>query len=251
MAHSDLRRAPESASAPRAFSQGRANRRDARRRHMDSVADRERRGADFVDDADRRDGREALQIAAKPASRTVQGRRRDAAETGAAPNHNRDLLRRILSLTQPSESFDAAVAVDPLQGERRNLAASLARRLRSRNRPRVEVRGGRALQNLQREPFLNQSITFLAIHGYSKSKTLWGVAFALGHPLTAGMSMLEAGRMLGCTKQAISKIAMDFLEHTGLPPSSALKSEEAKSTYKLTNGNRKQKPDSPDNVGSN
>jgi hypothetical protein len=98
---------------------------------------------------------------------------------------------------------------------------------------------------------LNQSITFLAIHGYSKSKTLWGVAFALGHPLTAGMSMLEAGRMLGCTKQAISKIAMDFLAHTGLPPSSALKSEEAKSTYKLTNGNRKQKPDSPDNVGSN
>ena len=98
---------------------------------------------------------------------------------------------------------------------------------------------------------LNQSITFLAIHGYSKSKTLWGVAFALGHPLTAGMSMLEAGRMLGCTKQAISKIAMDFLAHTGLPPSSALKSEEAKSTYKLTNGNRKQKPDSPNNVGSN
>jgi hypothetical protein len=98
---------------------------------------------------------------------------------------------------------------------------------------------------------LNQSITFLAIHGYSKSKTLWGVAFALGHPLTAGMSMLEAGRMLGCTKQAISKIAMDFLDHTGLPPSSALKSEEAKSTYKLTNGNRKQKPDSPDNLGSN
>jgi len=98
---------------------------------------------------------------------------------------------------------------------------------------------------------LNQSITFLAIHGYSKSKTLWGVAFALGHPLTAGMSMLEAGRMLGCTKQAISKIAMDFLAHTGLPPSSALKSEEAKSTYKLTNGKRKQKADSPDNVGSN
>jgi hypothetical protein len=98
---------------------------------------------------------------------------------------------------------------------------------------------------------LNQSITFLAMHGYSKSKTLWGVAFALGHPLTAGMSMLEAGRMLGCTKQAISKISMDFLAHTGLPPSSSLKSEEAKTTYKITNGNRKQKPDRPDNTGGN
>jgi hypothetical protein len=65
------------------------------------------------------------------------------------------------------------------------------------------------------------------------------VAFALGHPLTAGMSMLEAARHLGCTKAAISKIACDFLAETGLPPSSALKSEEAKTTYKQTNGNRK------------
>jgi hypothetical protein len=90
---------------------------------------------------------------------------------------------------------------------------------------------------------LNKSLTFLSDHGYSRSKTLWGVAFALGHPLTAGMSMLEAGRMLGCTKQAISKIAMDFLHETGLPPSAALKSEEAKTTYKITNGNRKQNTD--------
>jgi len=87
---------------------------------------------------------------------------------------------------------------------------------------------------------LNTFITFLSEHGYGKSKTLWGIAYALGHPLTAGMSMLEAARYLGCTKQAISKIACDFLTETGLPPSSALKSEEAKSTYKLTNGNRKQ-----------
>lgn len=86
---------------------------------------------------------------------------------------------------------------------------------------------------------LNTFITFLSEHGYGKSKTLWGIAYALGHPLTAGMSMLEAARYLGCTKQAISKIACDFLSETGLPPSSALKSEEAKSTYKITNGNRK------------
>jgi hypothetical protein len=86
---------------------------------------------------------------------------------------------------------------------------------------------------------LNRFITFFADHGYSRSKTLWGIAYALGHPLTAGMSMLEAARHLGCTKQAISKIACDFLAETGLPPSQALKSEEAKETYKQTNGNRR------------
>jgi hypothetical protein len=86
---------------------------------------------------------------------------------------------------------------------------------------------------------LNTFITFLSSHGYGKSKTLWGMAYALGHPLTAGMSMLEAARYLGCTKQAISKIACDFLAETGLPPSPALKSEEAKTTYKQTNGNRR------------
>lgn len=85
---------------------------------------------------------------------------------------------------------------------------------------------------------LNKTISFLAEHGYSQSKTLWGVAFALGHPLTAGMSMLEAGRELGCTKQAISKIAMDFLDTTGLPPSTSLKSEEARNTYRKTNTNK-------------
>jgi hypothetical protein len=85
---------------------------------------------------------------------------------------------------------------------------------------------------------LNKTISFLAEHGYSRSKTLWGVAFALGHPLTAGMSMLEAGRELGCTKQAISKIAMDFLDTTGLPPSTSLKSEEARNTYRKTNTNK-------------
>ena len=85
---------------------------------------------------------------------------------------------------------------------------------------------------------LNKTISFLAEHGYSRSKTLWAVAFALGHPLTAGMSMLEAGRELGCTKQAISKIAMDFLDTTGLPPSTSLKSEEARNTYRKTNTNK-------------
>lgn len=88
---------------------------------------------------------------------------------------------------------------------------------------------------------LNRFVTFFADHGYSRSKTLWGVAYALGHPLTAGMSMLEAARHLGCTKAAISKVACDFLAETGLPPSPALKSEEAKNRYKNTNGNRRTK----------
>jgi hypothetical protein len=90
---------------------------------------------------------------------------------------------------------------------------------------------------------LNQFVTFFADHGYSRSKTLWGVAYALGHPLTAGMSMLEAARYLGCTKAAISKVACDFLAETGLPPSPALKSEEAKQRYKETNGNRRTNTD--------
>jgi hypothetical protein len=85
----------------------------------------------------------------------------------------------------------------------------------------------------------NKCITFLFEHGYWKSKTLWGIAYAVGHQLTMGKSMLEAARDLGCTKQAISKIACDFLAETGLPPSPALKSEEAKETYKQTNGNRR------------
>ena len=85
---------------------------------------------------------------------------------------------------------------------------------------------------------LNEMVTFFAVHGYANSKTLWGVAFALGHPITAGQSMLEAARALGCTKQAISKIAIDFLDVTGLPPSNSLKSEEARNTYKKTNTNK-------------
>ena len=86
---------------------------------------------------------------------------------------------------------------------------------------------------------LNTFITFFYDHGYSTSKTLWGVAYATGHPLTAGMTVLQAARMLGCTKQAISKVACDFLETTGLPPSPSMKTEEARKTYKKTNGNRR------------
>jgi hypothetical protein len=53
----------------------------------------------------------------------------------------------------------------------------------------------------------NRLLTFFAANGYSRSKTLWGVGFALGHPMTAGHSMREVAHYLGCTKQAISKIA--------------------------------------------
>jgi len=85
---------------------------------------------------------------------------------------------------------------------------------------------------------LNHFLTFFAEHGYWRSRTLWGVAFALGHPMTAGRSMLEVARDLGCTKQAISKVATNYLNETGLPPSAALKTDQAKKTYKKTNGNR-------------
>jgi len=86
---------------------------------------------------------------------------------------------------------------------------------------------------------LNTFIDFFYMHGMRDKVCLWGVAYAIGHPLTAGMSMLEAARQLGCTKQAISKVACDFLRETGLPPSHALKSDRAKATYRKTNGRRK------------
>jgi hypothetical protein len=89
---------------------------------------------------------------------------------------------------------------------------------------------------------LNHFLTFFAEHGYWRSRTLWGVAFALGHPMTAGRSMLEVARDLGCTKQAISKVATNYLNETGLPPSAALKTDQAKKTYKKTNGNRNPQP---------
>ena len=86
---------------------------------------------------------------------------------------------------------------------------------------------------------LNNIITFLFNHGYHKSPTLYGIAFAIGHPLTISENMLDVARRVNVTKAAISKIAMDFLQQTGLPPSAALKTELAKNTYKKTNGNKK------------
>ncbi len=87
---------------------------------------------------------------------------------------------------------------------------------------------------------LNKFITFIVEKkGFTANATIFGIGYALGHPLTAGRTMLETARILGCTKQAISKVACEFLAYTGLPPSPALKSEEAKSTYKITNGNRR------------
>lgn len=89
---------------------------------------------------------------------------------------------------------------------------------------------------------LNDSLSFIADHGYHKSTTLWGIAYALGHPMIAGKSMLETARDCGCTKAAISKISCDYLRQMKLPPSPALKSEAAKEKYKQTNGHRKSKP---------
>jgi hypothetical protein len=86
---------------------------------------------------------------------------------------------------------------------------------------------------------INKVVQFLFNHGYHKSPTLYGIAFAIGHPIIIATTMLEAARKTNVTKAAISKVAMDFLEQTGLPPSTALKTEMAKQTYKNTNGNRK------------
>ena len=85
---------------------------------------------------------------------------------------------------------------------------------------------------------LNRMVSFIHDRGYSKSPTLWGVIFALGHPLTAGRSMTDVARELQCTKACISKIATDFIDGTGLPPSHAMKSEEARNTYRKTNTNK-------------
>ena len=86
---------------------------------------------------------------------------------------------------------------------------------------------------------LNSSIQFLLDHGCGQKTALWAVGFALGHPFVAGRSMRDVARQLGCTKQAISKLAVEFLDVTGLPPSVALKSEDARKIYSRTNGRRK------------
>ena len=86
---------------------------------------------------------------------------------------------------------------------------------------------------------LNNIVTFLFNHGYHKSPQLYGIAFAIGHPITIAQNMLDVARKTNVTKAAISKIAMDFLQATGLPPSAALKTELAKNIYKKTNGHKR------------
>jgi hypothetical protein len=93
---------------------------------------------------------------------------------------------------------------------------------------------------------LNNIVTFLFNHGYHKSPQLYGIAFAIGHPIIIASNMLDVARKLNVTKAAISKIAMAFLQETGLPPSAALKTEMAKNTYKKTNGNKKNKRTNPE-----
>jgi hypothetical protein len=84
-----------------------------------------------------------------PIFEVLQAGRENAPEVGTAADDDRDLLRRILFHPQPGEPFVAAVAVDPLQNKRRDLAPEVARRVRARYRPRLAFRGGRALENLQ------------------------------------------------------------------------------------------------------
>ena len=58
-------------------------------------------------------------------------------------------------------------------------------------------------------------ISYLYDNGYHKSKTLWGVAYAVKHPLACGISVTEAARHLGCTRQSLHSYIRKFEKVTG------------------------------------
>ena len=60
-------------------------------------------------------------------------------------------------------------------------------------------------------------ITYLLDNGYGKSKTLWGVCYALKHPAVAGMPIIEAARYLGCTRQSLHSHILKFKEYISRP----------------------------------
>jgi hypothetical protein len=75
-------------------------------------------------------------------------------------------------------------------------------------------------------------------HRHDRLTTLSGVAIAINHKMHLGLSMEEVARDIGCTKQAISKVATAYLDATGLPPPPSMKTVKARETYKKTNTNK-------------
>ncbi len=85
---------------------------------------------------------------------------------------------------------------------------------------------------------LHNTITFFMHHRHDRLTTLSGVAIAINHKMHLGLSMEEVARDIGCTKQAISKVATAYLDATGLPPPPSMKTVKARETYKKTNTNK-------------
>ena len=85
---------------------------------------------------------------------------------------------------------------------------------------------------------LHNTITFFMHHRHDRLTTLSGVAIAINHKMHLGLSMEEVARDIGCTKQAISKVATAYLDATGLPPPPSMKTIKARQTYKQTNTNK-------------
>jgi hypothetical protein len=78
-------------------------------------------------------------------------------------------------------------------------------------------------EETQMHPQTKLVFDFLIHNGYQKSKTLWAVGFALNHPMTTSMSLQDAGNLLYCTKQSISKLKCDFQRHCGIAVDSKTK----------------------------
>jgi hypothetical protein len=62
--------------------------------------------------------------------------------------------------------------------------------------------------------------------------TFWGLCHGLGLAIVDGITLIERADQLGCTRQAISKVATNFLAGQGLPPSFNGKSEDSRQTYR-------------------
>jgi hypothetical protein len=61
---------------------------------------------------------------------------------------------------------------------------------------------------------------------------MYGMAYALGLGCVSGVPMLDRAVELGCTRQALSKIAVSFCLSFGLSPSFAQKSLQARQSYR-------------------
>ncbi len=61
----------------------------------------------------------------------------------------------------------------------------------------------------------------------------WGSAYGLGLSICDGVTMTKRASFVGVTKATISKIAQDFTENNGLPPSFYMKSAASHKPYAL------------------